>query len=53
MAELNILKQDTYVYNLSIFIPHMARGISSSPLQNVLIILLLYVQVLSLDGRGI
>jgi hypothetical protein len=55
MAYLEILKQDIPVNNLSILRPtrHVARDLSRSSLQNVLIILLLYVQVPSLDGRRI
>jgi len=53
MAHLNILRQDIHVNNLSIFTPHTERDLNRCPLQNGLIILLLYVQVLSLDGRSI
>jgi hypothetical protein len=55
MAYVEILKQYIPVNNLSIFRPtrHVARDLSLSSLQNDLIILLLYVQVLSLDGRSI
>jgi len=50
---LNVLWQDIYVNNLSIFTAHIARDLSPFSLQNGLIIQLLYVQVLSLDGRSI
>jgi hypothetical protein len=53
MAHLNIVRQDIHVHNLSIFTPHIERDLNRCPLQNDLIILLLYAQVLSLDGRSI
>ena len=51
MGELNSLQQDIRVNKLAVFTVHTARD--CSPLQNDLIILLLYVQVLSLDGSSV